>query len=85
MANKKIQVSTIEMVAAVQIIRLNSQFVAKSIRAQIALKDAMSSMSCMAEERCKPVMAFLDELVEALLDEENEAEQPAPEINEGEE
>lgn len=81
----KIQVSTIDMIAAVQVIKLNTQFVAKAIRAQYTLQDIMCNMSPATREDCMPVITFIDELVSALLDEENEAEQLAPEINDEEE
>ena len=84
--NKKIQVSTVKMEANAEVIVLNASFVAKTMRAQFALEDAMSHMSCAAEDRCKLVVEFFNELVGAMLGEnEDEAKKPECQTKEGEE
>lgn len=74
----KIQVSTVKIEANAEVIVLNSSFVAKAMRAQFALQDAKQHMACAAEDRCKPVIEFLDELVGAMLGEESPTKDVEP-------
>lgn len=79
----KIQISTVEMKSQAQVIVLDASFVAKAIRAKFALQDARQCMVHTAKDCCEPVVKFLDELVGAMLDEEDDQPEYVP--NKGEE
>lgn len=80
----KIQVETVKIEANAEVIVLNTSFVAKAMRAQFALREAMDKMISSSEEMCKLPMSFLNELVDALLGEEESVETQQTPAQQGE-